>query len=313
MPAPADGRRHDCNSDVSLDRRAPSPLCTCRGEIPLRCAGPERKGRGVDSLTYTDGVYESPERRPGLLARAFPEVSLYGRFLWTVLKASRRAKRGRYDGEDWKASSLEVIRELEGVGVRLEIGGLGHLEQLEGPCVVIGNHMSTLETVVLPGVIQPVKPLTFVVKQSLLEMPVFHHVMRSRDPIAVTRTNPRQDLKAVLEGGAARLARGITIVVFPQTTRTPEFDPSQFSSIGAKLAHKAGVPIVPVALKTDAWGNGRHLKELGKVDPSKKVHIAFGEPLSVAGRGVEEHQAVIGFIEEKLAVWAAEDGAPMCP
>ena len=131
--------------------------------------------------------------------------------------------------------------------------------------------------------------------------------MRSRDPIAVTRTNPREDLKAVLEGGAARLERGTTIIVFPQTTRTPEFEPSQFSSIGAKLARKAGVPIVPVALKTDAWENGRHLKDLGKIDPSRKVHIGFGEPLRVAGRGTQEHQAVVSFIEDKLAAWAAED------
>jgi len=227
-----------------------------------------------------------------------------------VVRASRLAKRGRYDDGAWQASSLEVFRQLEGVGVRFEISGVEHVEQLEGPCVLIGNHMSILETVVLPAMIQPVKPVTFIVKQSLLEAPVFCHVMRSRDPIAVTRTNPRQDLKAVLEGGAARRERGISIILFPQTTRTVEFDPGQFSSIGAKLALKAAVPIVPVALKTDAWENGKRFKDLGKIDPSKKVRIAFGEPLRVEGRGAAEHRAVIGFIEEKLAAWAAEDGEP---
>lgn len=264
----------------------------------------------MESLTFTDGVYESPVSRPGLLARALPSWSLYGGFLPVVVRASRRAKRGRYDDEAWQASSLEVLRLLEGVGVRFEISGVEHVAQLKGPCVVIGNHMSTLETTVLPAVIQPIVPVSFIVKQSLLETPVFRHVMRSRDPIAVTRTNPRQDLKAVLEGGTARLERGISIIVFPQTTRMVEFDPGQFSSIGVKLALRAGVPIVPVALKTDAWENGKRWKDFGRVVPSRKVRFAFGELLRVEGRGAEEHRAVIGFIEEKLAVWAAEDGEP---
>ena len=35
--------------------------------------------------------------------------------------------------------------------------------------------------------------------------------------------------------------------------------------------------------------------------------MAFGEPMRVAGRGVEENQAIIDFIRGRLADWAAED------
>ena len=127
--------------------------------------------------------------------------------------------------------------------------------------------------------------------------------MRSRDPIAVTRDNPREDFKAVIEGGTERLARGISIIVFPQTTRTRQFDASQFNSIGVKLALRAKAPVVPLALLTDAWGNGRWIKDFGKIDPARTVHFAFGEPMEIQGRGAEDHQKIIGFIEERLSQW----------
>ena len=40
-------------------------------------------------------------------------------------------------------------------------------------------------------------------------------------------------MECVLEGGAERLAAGTSLIVFPQTTRTADFDPSRFNSIGA--------------------------------------------------------------------------------
>ena len=61
--------------------------------------------------------------------------------------------------------------------------------------------MSMMETLILPVMVQPIKPVTFVVKETLLSYPVFKHIMLSRNPIAVTRTNPRQDLKTVLNEG----------------------------------------------------------------------------------------------------------------
>ena len=80
--------------------------------------------------------------------------------------------------------------------------------------------MSTLETVILPVIVLPFRRVTFIVKESLLTYPIFGPIMRSLDPLPVTRTNPRLDLKTVLEGGVARLQQGASIVVFPQTTRT---------------------------------------------------------------------------------------------
>lgn len=260
-------------------------------------------------LDYTDNVYRTAPGRMSWLTRTFPTQGFYRRFFGIVYRASSKARRGLYDSAEWGRSSHEVLAALEAVGVRAEFTGTEHIRGLESPCVFIANHMSMLETTVLPAVIQPILEVTFVVKQSLLDYPVFRHVMRSRDPIAVTRDNPREDFKAVMNGGVDRLKRGVSIIVFPQTTRSNTFDPEQFNTIGVKLAARAKVPVVPVALLTDAWGNGKWLKDLGPVDPKKKVYFHFGEPIEIQGRGAEEHQRIVEFIEAKLNQWRASKAA----
>lgn len=260
----------------------------------------------MKQLTYTNTVYRTVTKTVSLFARTFLGLTFYSQFLAIVLRASAKAKRGQYDDADWCQSSFNILRSLESVGVCIEITGIKNVEQLDTPCIVIANHMSVLETVILPIVIQPIRKMTFIVKQSLLDYPVFRHIMRSRDPIAVSRTNPRHDLKVVLEGGMDRLKRGISIIVFPQTTRTHSFDPTQFNTIGVKLAQKTNVPIIPLALLTDAWGNGKYLKDFGKIDSSKNVNFAFGEPMWVQGRGTNEHQEIIHFISRKLQEWQNE-------
>ena len=254
-------------------------------------------------LQYNNNVYQTDPKIATFFSKSFTGFSFYSKFLTIIYKASRKAKQGKYDYPDWCQSSIKVVRALEKAGVNFEITGINFLEQLDSPCVVIGNHMSMLETVVLPIIIQPVRNVTFVVKQALLEYPVFKHVMRSRDPIAVSRTNPRQDLKAVMEEGIDRLKRGISVIVFPQKTRTYSFNPAEFSTIGVKLAQRAGVPIVPLALLSNAWRNGKYIKDLGKIDNTKDVKFAFAEPLTVQNKGSEEHQAVIDFIVSKLQEW----------
>ncbi len=220
--------------------------------------------------------YISPAIKSAPWRQAAPSFFFYIAMFGIVWRASRQARQGHYGDQDWGGSSASIIAALEQVGVRFHIEGVENFSSLTEPCVFIGNHMSTLETFVLPSLIVNHKPVTFVVKKSLIEYPVFRHVMVSRNPVVVERANPREDFKTVMEEGLKRLQAGISIVVFPQTTRTPTFEPVHFNTIGTKLAKRAGVPVIPVALKTDAWGNGRFIKDFGPIAPAKTVHLAFG-------------------------------------
>jgi len=259
-------------------------------------------------IADNDTYVTDPGRPRSLFSRVFlsPKFTFYPQFFFIIWLNSRRAKKGLYGSREWAESSLDVMRALENVGVRIEITGMDNMKKFDGPAVFIGNHMSTLETMVLPCIIQPVKETTFIVKKSLLTMPVFGHVMRSRDPVVVGRVNPREDLRTVLEEGVKKLKAGRSVIVFPQSTRSVVFNPDEFNTLGIKLASRADVPVVPVALKTDAWGIGRYVKEFGPVDIGKKVHFAFGEPIRVEGRGTDEHAKVVTFIQERLEAWGKE-------
>jgi 1-acyl-sn-glycerol-3-phosphate acyltransferase len=254
-------------------------------------------------LDVRDSRYLSVPEKTSFLTRIAPSLVFYPQLVYVVCKAASKAKRGGYSDDEWARDSLRVLRLLEKAGLRFTISGLQNLENLTGPCVLIGNHMSIMETLILPVIVVPYAKVTFVVKESLLNYPVFKHVMASRNPVAVTRSNPRQDLKTVMSEGVDRLQNGISIIVFPQTTRSIEFDPLNFGSIGIKLAKKADVPVIPVALKTDAWKNGKYSKDLGPIYPEIPVNMAFGAPLRISGKGAEEHQQVVDFIREKLREW----------
>ena len=255
---------------------------------------------------FESDTYDTSERKLNLWQELFFHNRLYFtyKFSIVVLRSRKQARSGVYDDTAWANSSIYIFRFIERAGGRYHITGMENIAKESEPVLFIANHMSTLETMVLPGLIAPHRRTTFVVKESLVRHPLFGDVMRSRDPIVVGRTDPRKDLEAVMNGGMELLSKGISIVIFPQSTRSVEFRPGEFNTLGVKLAKKAGVKVVPVALKTDFWGNGKFIRELGPLDSRKTIYIKFGEPFPVTGTGKEENQKIIDFIQSSLKEWS---------
>lgn len=244
---------------------------------------------------------------PNIPKSSFASLLFYYRVLKVVKFSNGQTKQNIYDRYNWVASSLEIIKATESVGIKISVKGMKNLTKFEGPAVIIGNHMSTLETLLLPSFIQAVKPVIYVIKKELTEFPLFGPVAAARHPIVVGRTNPREDLKIVMEEGSKNLQNGKSIIIFPQKTRSAQFDRSSFNSLGIKLAKKNNVPVIPLALITDAWGNGKLIKEMGKIDINKSVHFEFGDPLNIEGNGSVQHEEVLNFISGKFIEWGREE------
>lgn len=258
-------------------------------------------------LTDQD-TYHTPDGLPRQLRETLllgTRWAPYSNLLNVILKYRPLALRGQYNREAWAESSVELVHRLEGCAARFEIEGLDTVRQLSGPAVFVANHMGSLETFVLPGLVAPFRPVTFVAKKQLVEGWFWGPIMRACSPILVGRTDPRADLETVLTQGSAALAAGTSIIVFPQGTRKDVFVRQELNSLGAKLAAKAGVPIVPVALKTDYWGNSRVLKGFGPCRRDRTIHFRFGTPIPVEGRGKTEHEQVLDFLEGSLRDWGA--------
>lgn len=233
----------------------------------------------------------------------FPALKFYSNLLRIILYSNRFAKKGNYDDVRWSNSSVDIVESLEKAGIRMHFEGINNVKKVDGPVIFISNHMSTMETMVLPSLIQPYKKVVYVIKEELGKYPLFGPIALARDPILVGRENPREDLMKVLEQGSEKIKKGKSIIIFPQKTRTKYFDESSFNTLGIKLAKKNNIPVIPIALYTEAWDNGKIIKEIGKIDPSKEVRICFGESFEIKTNGNLEHQKVIDFIRQKFIDW----------
>lgn len=229
------------------------------------------------------------------------------RFLYFLFRNRRFVSRNNYGTARWAESSFEIMKFTEDCGGKYHIKGFDNVEKVKNePVVFISNHMSTLETMVFPCLIAPVKEVTFVVKDTLISSKLFGPIMRARNPISVTRKDTRKDLITVMSQGLQKLKEGTSIIIFPQSTRTDTFIPEEFNSLGVKLALKANVKVVPMAIKTDFWGTGKLIKDWGIVHRKKPIHIEFGEPIEITGTGKEEHAKIVEFIETRVRKWEKE-------
>ncbi len=260
---------------------------------------------------FAGDAYDTPESmRKSMLYR----LSLGSRWYFYLnnfgifARTGRCGRRGRLDKERQIYYSNKNFRLVEKCGGRIHLRGLENLRDVSGePVVLIGNHMSLLETALFHAVAREYLDFTFVIKQSLLTVPFFRDIMRSLGAIPVGRENPRDDLRAVLGDGKKVLESGRSIIIFPQSTRSETFDAAKFNSIGIKLAKTAGVRVLPFALKTDFLGNGKYLRDMGPVRPKRGVYFEFAPARAVEGNGQALQQEIIGFIQSRLASWQAMD------
>jgi 1-acyl-sn-glycerol-3-phosphate acyltransferase len=226
------------------------------------------------------------------------------RFLRFVFENRKLAINNNYDTEQWALSSYKIFKFSEKCGGKYYIEGFENVDKVKDEAVVfISNHMSTLETMVFPCLIAPVKEVTFVVKDNLITNKLFGPIMRARNPIAVSRNDTRHDLIKVMSEGKEKLSKGTSIIIFPQSTRTESFNPKTFNSLGVKLAQKSGVKVIPMAIKTDFWANGTLHKDLGHLRRNIPIHIKFGEAIEINGSGKAEHESIVDFIETQLEIW----------
>jgi 1-acyl-sn-glycerol-3-phosphate acyltransferase len=248
-----------------------------------------------------------PDLDRGPLDRAFGWSSLwyYQKILRIIGSMSMQAGRGSITRDIWAHYQLCIFNAVEACGGRFDIDGFEHLAATEPPYVVVSNHMAMVETLFMPVLVQPFSDPTFVVKESLMNYPLLGRILHAVGAIPVTRSNPREDLRQVLTMGRKHLEAGGVVIVFPQATRSVEFEPENFNSIGVKLAQRAGVPVIPAALKTDFQSNGRIFKDFGRIHSDRPLHFRFGEPIPVGVPPKDAHARTVELIETSLAEWKA--------
>jgi len=258
---------------------------------------------------YHTPAEEARPRLPPLLATPLFTLGLgkiHVRSWWETL-----GKGGRdYYGERWAHSSWRVLHLCEQYGGHIHVAGFQGRIRTKTPVVYVANHASQLETYLLPCILLSIGGLAVIVKSEIARMPFFGAVARASRCILVERTNPLADLRKVLEdGGRAIQGEERSVLIFPQSKRHTLFDGDTFNSLGAKLAQRAGVPMVPVAVKTDFMPLGRVWKDISPIYPARPIRVECGPSIpSISDTKTMTAQAV-DFIAGKLDDWEKGDGA----
>ena len=258
---------------------------------------------------FTGDSYHTPaNKRRGFwdLLLCGNRHNFYMRSGWILGRAGMRSRLGLLSPECQVKYSNKIFRLLESCGAKFHIEGLEHVKALEGsePVILMGNHMSMLETSLFHSMLRPSIDFTYVIKEDLLTVPFFGHIMKALEAIPVGRTNPREDLKTLLAQGKDRIERGKSIIIFPQGTRNREFIKEDFNSIGFKLARHTGVRVLPFALCTDFIG----INGFDKLNPENPICFHFFPVMTIEGNGSAEHKAVADMIADKLAEWRQKKG-----
>ncbi len=176
----------------------------------------------------------------------------------------------------WRALFLALERHVLGITVKV----IGRENIPAEPCVVLAKHQSAWETV---GLQELFRPGVFVLKRELLLIPFFGWGLAAIRMISIDRKAGKESLKLVAEQGKDRLARGISVISFPEGTRMARGEHKPFQVGGAYLAAKAGGLVVPVAHDAgEIWAKNAFVKKPGVVT------VSIGPAFSSAGLKPQE-------------------------
>ncbi len=133
---------------------------------------------------------------------------------------------------------------LAATGSKVTVKGIKHIPP--GPVVFMANHLSIFDTMLLLGYID--KSVAFVAKKELARVPVVNSLMRHVGCLYLDRQDIRQAVE-IINLAAEQVRNGLSMVIFPEGTRSQTGEMAEFKSGSMKLAMKAHVPIVPLRIQ----------------------------------------------------------------
>ncbi|MCU0593263.1 MAG: 1-acyl-sn-glycerol-3-phosphate acyltransferase [Desulfobacterales bacterium] len=204
-----------------------------------------------------------------------------------VLSLSTATARGVHNvAQSWGRSILWVS------GVRVRVVGAERMDPAAA-VICMSNHQSNFDIPVLLGYL-PV-PFRWLAKAELFKIPVFGRAMRGAGYIPIDRSD-RPAAIASLRQAAAAIRGGVSVVIFPEGTRSPDGTLKPFKKGGFVMAIEAGVPIVPVALRGtfDIMPKNRLL-----IRP-RDVTLTIGAPIATTGYGLHSKEVLMDEVGNAL-------------
>jgi 1-acyl-sn-glycerol-3-phosphate acyltransferase len=154
-----------------------------------------------------------------------------------------------YLGSIWSRSILWVA------GARIIVEGLQHID-FNKQYVFIGNHQSHFDVLTVFSRIPMI--LRFLTKKELFKIPLFGWALTAVGMIKIDRANHEESVKSMNEALELMRRNKISLVVFPEGTRSPDGKLGVFKKGGFVIAIRGKIPIIPVSISGSRFVLPKH-------------------------------------------------------
>ena len=185
-------------------------------------------------------------------------------------------------------------------GMPLRVRGAGNLPR--GQCVVVANHASYLDGVVMAAALPP--RFGFVIKREMNDVPFAGLLLRRLGSEFVDRFNRHKgatDARRVLRTAAS----GHSLVFFPEGTFKPEVGLGKFHTGAFAIAARAACPVVPAVIR----GTRRNLPATRVLPRPGAIEVSYAAPV-VAGPQRAGEDPAVALRDRSRAAILAELGEP---
>jgi 1-acyl-sn-glycerol-3-phosphate acyltransferase len=138
----------------------------------------------------------------------------------------------------WGRSILAASR------IKVTVTGMSNIDPAS-PYIYMPNHQGNFDIPVLLGHLGV--QFRWLAKMELFKIPIFGRAMRKAGYISIDRNNRESAFKS-LAVAANQIKNGVSVLIFPEGTRSRDGKIQSFKKGGFVMAIDAGVPIVPVVI-----------------------------------------------------------------
>jgi 1-acyl-sn-glycerol-3-phosphate acyltransferase len=160
---------------------------------------------------------------------------------------------------------------IKAAGVRLSVRNRERINPQQS-YVIISNHQSHFDSLALVRTLGI--PFRWVAKTELQRIPLFGHALRALGTVFIDRTD-RESAIASIDRGVRRLPPGVSLIFFPEGTRSQNGAVGAFKKGGFVTAIETGWPVLPVTV----IGSQRILPKGSLVFQSGTIEIVVGDPI----------------------------------